>query len=178
MRSRGRLYQIVAILGPAILIVAGAAPGLVCHAGPPQAREAQPTQGRGTLAQRSTAKLIPTPDPNVEWRITDNRFVERTANGGRTWQGQGLGTQVDLLAGSAPDANVCWVVGRNGAVFVAKGAGNGNKPAWYGVPAPVAADLGAVSAKSASSAIVTTADGRQFETHDGGKKWKQANVSR
>lgn len=134
MRSRGRLYQIVAILGPAILIVAGAAPRLVCHAGPPQAREAQPTQGRGT--------------------------------------------QVDLLAGSAPDANVCWVVGRNGAVFVTKGAGDGNKTAWNEVAAPVAADFAAVSAKSANSAIVTTVDGRQFETHDGGKKWKQANVSR
>ena len=113
----------------------------------------------------------------MEWRITDNRFVERTTNGGRTWQGQGLGTQADLLAGSAPSANVCWVVGRDGVVYMTKDARNGNKVTWNEVTARVSADLVAVSAKSARSAVVTTADGQEFETHDGGKKWKSASGS-
>lgn len=178
MSSTRRFFGIIAILGPAMLTVAATAPKSICGASGIRSGEAQSVVGHGTLAQRSTAKLIATPDPDVEWRITDKRFVERTTNGGRTWQGQGLGTQADLLAGSAPSANVCWVVGQNGAVYVTKGGRKGNKVAWNEVTAPAAADLDAVSAKSANSAIVTAADGRQFETRDGGKKWNQTGGSR
>ncbi|HTU32631.1 MAG TPA: hypothetical protein VMF66_02390 [Candidatus Acidoferrum sp.] len=158
-------------------MVTGAASGTICRISQSHPGETQPRQGQGTLAQRSTTQLIGTPDPKVKWRITDKRFVERTTNGGRTWQGQELATHADLLAGSAPSANVCWVVGRNGAVYVAKNAHNPNKVIWNKAAAPASADLVAVSAKSARYAVVATTDGRQFETHDGGKEWKPVSGS-
>lgn len=122
-----------------------------------------------TLAQRSAAKVIDTPDAKVKWRITGGSFVERTTDGGSTWRGQQVNAHEELLAGSAPSAKVCWVVGRDGAIYVTKDAHK-----WKKVDAPISGDLIAVSAKNARSATVTAADDRMFETHDGGKKWKLA----
>jgi len=130
-------------------------------------------QVQQTLAQRTSAKVIATPDPNVKWRITDGKFVERSIDAGSTWHGQEPDPQGVLLAGAAPSAKTCWVVGRDGLVFVTKDAKK-----WKQARAPASVDLVAVSAKNARSAIVTTADGRQFETHNGGKKWKQLSGSR
>jgi photosystem II stability/assembly factor-like uncharacterized protein len=42
---------------------------------------------------------------------------------------------------------------------------------WVPVPFPQPIDLTTVRAPSATSAIVTTADGRQFRTEDDGKTW-------
>jgi photosystem II stability/assembly factor-like uncharacterized protein len=130
------------------------------------------SQPQHTLAQRSSAKVIDTPDPNVKWRITSGRFVERSLDRGATWNGQEVTTTGELLAGSAPNAKTCWVVGRDGLVYVTKDAQR-----WEEATPPVSADLVAVSAKNASSAIVTAADGRQFSTRDGGRKWELLNPS-
>ncbi len=43
---------------------------------------------------------------------------------------------------------------------------------WTKIAAPVSADFSAVAAKDASSATVTAADGRKFQTTDSGKHWK------
>ncbi len=139
----------------------------------PAAPSCTVAQAQQTLAQRTSAKVIDTPDPNVKWRINDGKFVERSVDAGASWHGQELDPQGVLLAGSAPNAKTCWVVGRNGLVFVTKDAKK-----WKQVRAPASVDLVAVSAKNARSAIVTTADGRQFETHNGGKKWKPVSGSR
>lgn len=146
---------------------------LIAVAVTPAAPSCTVAQAQQTLAQRTSAKVIDTPDPNVKWRITDGKFVERSLDAGATWHGQEPDPQGILLAGAAPNAKICWVVGRNGLVFVTKDAKK-----WKQVRAPASVDLVAVSAKNARSAVVTTADGRQFETHDGGKKWKPVSGSR
>jgi hypothetical protein len=122
------------------------------------------------LAESSVVKVIDTPIPSIKWRITAAGFVERSEDGGATWKGQEPDPEAHLVAGSAPTDKVCWLVGSEGIVFVTKDATN-----WKKIPPPVSADLTAVSAKSASAATITTADGRRFSTHNEGKKWKPEN---
>ena len=122
------------------------------------------------LAERSVATVIDTPIPTIKWRITTAGFVERSEDGGATWKGQEPDPDAHLVAGSAPTDKVCWLVGSEGIVLVTKDATN-----WKKIPPPVTADLAAVSAKSASAATITTADGRRFSTHNEGKKWKPEN---
>lgn len=122
------------------------------------------------LAERSVATVIDTPIPAIKWRITTAGFVERSEDGGATWKGQEPDSEAHLVAGSAPTDKVCWLVGGEGIILVTKDATN-----WKKISPPVAADLTAVSAKSASAATITTADGRRFSTHNEGKKWKPEN---
>ncbi len=132
------------------------------------------TSGQGAmlqiLAERSVATVIDTPIPAIKWRITTAGFVERSEDGGATWKGQEPDPEAHLVAGSAPTDKVCWLVGSGGVVLVTKDATN-----WKKIPPPVTGDLTAVSAKSASAATITTADGRRFSTHNEGKKWKPEN---
>jgi photosystem II stability/assembly factor-like uncharacterized protein len=129
-------------------------------------------QQQQTLAQRSSVKRIDTPIAAIKWRITDGDFVERSLDSGATWHGQEVAARDSLLAGSAPNSTICWVVGRNGLAFLTRDA-----KTWKKLRPPVAGDLVAVSAENGSSAVVTTADGRRFATHDGGKKWKELKAS-
>jgi hypothetical protein len=130
-------------------------------------RAVEEISAQQTLEQRTSEKVIDTPDASVKWRITKPGFIERTENGGATWFGVEVDSQGSLRDASAPDAKTCWAVGRAGAVYVTK-----NAQTWKKVAAPTSADLVAVSAKNGSSATVTAADGQRFRTHDGGKKWK------
>jgi photosystem II stability/assembly factor-like uncharacterized protein len=71
-----------------------------------------------------------------------------------------------FTAGTAPSRNVCWVVGRAGVVLLSIDGAT-----WQTRPLPEATDLIAVRASDAKTASVTTADGRQFSTTDGGATW-------
>jgi photosystem II stability/assembly factor-like uncharacterized protein len=79
-----------------------------------------PAQTKHILDQRTSTKLIATADPNVKWRITAGDFVERSLDAGATWHGREVAAKGSLLAGSAPNAKVRWVVGRDGLVYVTK----------------------------------------------------------
>ncbi len=173
MHLRTSGLRAVGIVCAALVLLGTAASASTAGAERPQSQSSQSSPKQDTLAQRSSVKLIATPDASVKWRITDNRFVERTTDGGATWQGQELAPEAGLLAGSAPNASTCWVVGRRGVVYVTK-----NARTWKKVTAPVSADLVGVSAKNARTATITTADGLKFTTNDGGKKWKPARRAR
>jgi Putative zinc-finger len=112
---------------------------------------------------------ISTPDSRVLWRIRSAGLVEKSADGGATWQAQLSNPDAHFVAGSAPAAQICWVVGNSGMIFVTK-----DGAAWMTIPPPMAADFVAVAAKDALSATVTTADGRNFSTVDAGKHWNPA----
>lgn len=122
------------------------------------------------LEERNRESVIDTPIPSVKWRITAAGFVERSEDGGATWSGQEPDPEAHLIAGSAPTDKVCWLVGKEGVVLVTKDAAN-----WKKIPPPATTDITSVSAKNASSATVTTADGRRFTTNNEGKKWKPVN---
>jgi hypothetical protein len=119
-------------------------------------------------AETPAQKIFQTPNTTVLWRSADGGFVERSPDGGATWEGEPLpGTSGEIDAGSSPTPKICWLVGSGGTIFMTKDAAN-----WKKITPPVQSDFSAVTAKDASNATVTAADGRQFQTTDAGKHWK------
>jgi hypothetical protein len=118
---------------------------------------------------RSARVLVRSPDPQVLWRISGGRYVEMSADAGATWRTQWTSPTAQVVAGSAPSIDTCWLVGRGGIVLLTTDA---NK--WRTITPPADADFASVAAVDASSATVTATDGRQFKTSDGGKRWTVA----
>ena len=114
-------------------------------------------------------QLIRTGDQKILWRIVSGGFVERSEDGGATWYGQLPDANANLVAGSAPDRKVCWLVGDAGVILLTRNAAH-----WQTIRPPVRANFMAITAQDASSATVTTADGRKFTTTDRGKTWTPA----
>jgi photosystem II stability/assembly factor-like uncharacterized protein len=106
------------------------------------------------------------PGGAVLWRAGAGGQIARSDDGGATWQPQASGVAADLLAGSAPSQDVCWIVGSAGTVLITT---DGRR--WQRRPFPLAVDLTGVSASGPSAAIVTARDGRRFETLDAGLTW-------
>ncbi len=119
-------------------------------------------------AAPTTTTAIASPDPNVRWRITGDGAVERTEDGGASWQRQSTGVTVNLTAGSAPSRDVCWLVGSAGVVVVST-----DGLTWSRVPFPETINLASIQASDISNATVTSTDGRAFTTHDGGRTWQR-----
>jgi hypothetical protein len=108
---------------------------------------------------------IVSPDPLVRWRIAGTS-VQRSVDGGTTWEPSSTGVSAVLTAGAAPSASVCWLVGRGGVVLRSI-----DGRTWQRLAFPAMTDLSAVRAAGAQSASVSTADGRTFDTADGGLTW-------
>ena len=117
------------------------------------------------------------PGGRLHWRIAEGRRLESSSDGGATWRpryevrrnGSRAGTAPALRAGTAPAIDSAWVVGERGLVLRFTVPGE-----WTVVTPPAAVTLIAVSATGAQSARVTAADGRVFETADGGATWTPA----
>jgi len=73
-----------------------------------------------------------------------------------------------VTARATPSANVIWRVGRAGLVQLAT-----DGRTFTRLPFPEAVDLTAVTATDESHAVVTAADGRTFQTADGGRTWQR-----
>jgi photosystem II stability/assembly factor-like uncharacterized protein len=76
---------------------------------------------------------------------------------------------VHITAGSAPEDQVCWLVGRAGVVYRTT---DGTHFTHVSFPEPV--DLVAVRGTDAQTATVTDATGRTYRTADGGKTWQRS----
>jgi Photosynthesis system II assembly factor YCF48/Putative zinc-finger len=142
---------------------------------PAELRSAAPRGRAGTAALASgqtfglsVARLdVPSPDRSIRWRIVEGISVERSTDGGATWQVQATGATGRLTAGAAPSPTICWLVGAGGVVLVSQ-----DGQTWQRVAFPEAIDLTTIVATDASNARVTAADGRVFRTTDGGKSWR------
>ena len=109
--------------------------------------------------------VIRTPDNIVRWWLNPKgKIFHRAADG--SWSDSYLGA--GLMAGSAPSADVCWVVGRGGII-----ARTIDGDHWQKLASPTSTDLASVAASDAMSAVVTAQDGRRFATSDGGRTWRQ-----
>jgi hypothetical protein len=162
---------------------------------PPAVPSAEPSPPTAGLSERVTTAAdtalgqagasrarqidIVSPEPAFRWRLLGPATIQRSTDGGATWTTQsGLGPGLGLAAreqvaipmvlttGSAPARDICWIVGRAGVVLLSSSG-----TAWQRRPFPEAADLTAVRAVDARTAVVTAADGRQFSTADGGATW-------
>ena len=109
---------------------------------------------------------IASPDASIRWRIGAAGVVQRSSDGGATWETLSIGATEDLTAASAPSATVCWIAGRAGTVLLTT---NGRE--WQRVAFPERVDIIAIQAANGRAATVTTADGRTFRTADGGVTW-------
>jgi hypothetical protein len=108
------------------------------------------------------------PDGRLQWRIAGGRRIESSSDGGATWRPR-YPSPVRLHAGSAPAIDAAWAVGDGGLVLRFTVPGE-----WAAVTRPADVALVGVTASSASAARVTAADGRVFETTDGGRTWSEA----
>ena len=110
---------------------------------------------------------IAVPESSIRWRVLDGRTVQRSGDAGVTWANHHTAeTDVTLTAGAAPSSNVCWFVGRSGAILLTT-----DGRAWRRIKFSETVDLIAVTSPNAQTATVTTADGRQFATTDSGRTW-------
>ncbi len=112
---------------------------------------------------------IAAPASAQRWRIVGGRRVERSLDAGGSWASASIQTAADLTAGASPGADVCWLVGRAGALFVTT-----DGVTFVRVTPPAAVDLTDVRPGDDRTAVVTTADGRAFRTTDRGATWQAA----
>ena len=125
--------------------------------------------GRAGDAAAFTAGVeIASPEPAFRWRLSAPAAIQRSTDGGVTWKPQLAPAGIVLTAGSSPARDVCWIVGRAGAVLLST-----DGTTWQLRPFPEAVNLTAVRAIDAKTAVVTTSDVRQFSTTDGGATWSK-----
>lgn len=158
--------------GPVQGQVAGAAP-LVIPAGE-RAQESQRfTSARSAAPLDAAARVAAPPvfiqsaDASTLWRIMAGTVIQYSVDAGATWTTQDVKVEAPLAAGSAPTATVCWLVGRQGTVFVTV-----DGRTWQRLTFPEPVDLIAIIAKDADTATVTAADSRSFTTTDRGRTWR------
>src|SRR5206468_4697187 len=106
--------------------------------------------------------IIVSSNPASRWRILQGGQVQRSADGGATWQTQTTGVSDTLSGGSSPTPSVCWLVGPSGIVLRTT-----DGRSWTRIPFPEAVPLTSIRATDDRTATVTTEDGRQFVTEDG-----------
>lgn len=169
---------------PATVAVTGAAPVVA----PPPAAVAQSANrvagggggGRGggggqgagggqraaeSVADARLSKEIVSTDDATRWRISVGT-VEKSIDAGRTWAPVKTGVSAEFTAGASPSSTTCWLVGRRGVVLLTT-----DGQTWRPITFPVETDLSAVRATDARTATVTTADGREYSTTNGGNSW-------
>jgi photosystem II stability/assembly factor-like uncharacterized protein len=109
---------------------------------------------------------IRSPDSARRWQIR-GALVERSTNGGSSWQPATTPAGAVVTTGTSPAADVCWLVGPNGTVLRTT---NGSR--FEAANIPGAGTLVSAQATDADHATVRAADGRVYVTEDGGKSWK------
>jgi photosystem II stability/assembly factor-like uncharacterized protein len=97
-----------------------------------------------------------------------NAGVERSKDGGATWEPASIEPAVTITGGASPSASVCWLIGRSGVVLLTSDGLRFNR-----VPFPETTDLRSIRATDSRQATVTTANGRVFSTTDGGATWQR-----
>jgi Photosynthesis system II assembly factor YCF48 len=112
--------------------------------------------------------VVVSSNPASRWRILQGGQVQRSADGGATWQTQTTGVSDTLSGGSSPSPSVCWLVGPRGIVLRTT-----DGRSWTRIPFPEAVPLTSIRATDNQTATVTTEDGRQFVTENGGRTWSR-----
>jgi hypothetical protein len=128
--------------------------------------EATPGMAYQQVAPGPRIILVATQDRSVMWRVGAAGLIEHSSDGGQTWQTQTSNVQAELLAGSAPAEEICWVVGRAGTILRTTDGEH-----WEKIAPPVPLDYVGVTASDALHAVVLAEGGKRFRTADGGRAW-------
>jgi hypothetical protein len=131
----------------------------------PAAPPAAQALGRADLAPSDVPELRSL-DPGVRWRLAEPGIVERSTNGGASWERLDTGVRIPFRAGACPSASACWIIGDAGVVLLTTDA-----KTWRRLTSPSPEDLVAVDAADATAAVVRAASGLRFRTLDGGGTW-------
>lgn len=154
--------------------VAQSAPSAV---GKERAKTAPPA--RAEAGQRAEAPAVAVREQKAEApMLADSAAESRTVEGrlaaappaapAAAARGNQLSLDEQVTARATPSPNVIWRVGRAGLVQLATDGRTFTRLVF-----PEAVDLTAVTATDESHAVVTAADGRAFQTADGGRTWRQ-----
>jgi hypothetical protein len=102
------------------------------------------------------------------WRLGVNGSIQRSTDGGQTWQSQSSGVSADLIAGSAASEKVAWVAGRGGVILRTTDGEH-----WESIapPSGFAGEWAAIVAHTDARATAIAEDLRSFSTQDGGRTW-------
>jgi hypothetical protein len=131
-----------------------------------EAAREEPLRIQELVTDAAAVLVVMSPDPSVRWRILNGRTLQRSSDGGLSWQAEKVEIIRPITAGAAPSASVCWLVGQNGLVMLTT-----DGRTWQQVAFPQFTALKDVRATDARTATITAADGRVFVTEDGGKTW-------
>lgn len=112
---------------------------------------------------------IVSPDPSSRWRIVPDGLVQRSLDGGSSWETQQTGVATTLVAGASPLPSVCWLIGHGGLVLLTE-----DGRSWRRVAFPEPTDLVSIRASGNKIATVVAADGRTFSTTDAGLTWTRS----
>lgn len=120
-----------------------------------------------------TLRLLPSqqvsaPGSTTLWRFGPGGLIERSLDAGQSWQSQASRVTTELLAGSAPADNVCWIVGRGATILRTT-----DDQQWEKISSPAEKDWISVVARSASAATITSRDSHRYSTTDGGRTWRR-----
>jgi len=141
-------------------------------AAPPAARSLATIASGVALARAGAAgTVIVSSSQASRWRIAPGGAVERSTDGGGTWQPQETGATATLAGGASPSPSVCWLVGPTGTVLLST-----DGRTWRRIAFPEETDLISVRATDEKIAGVTTSDGRTFSTRDGGLTWVRSGT--
>jgi Putative zinc-finger len=124
---------------------------------------------------REAGVQIKAPSGRVLWRVGSGGRIERSTNAGGVWILQSSQSTDEWLAGAAATDQICWIVGRNGAI-----ARTTDGEHWEKIAPPASsADISgkfpdwiAVTVSGAQTATISASDQRRFTTQDSGKTWQ------
>ena len=158
---------------------AGAAPAsplpAFAPASPPAAAaEASPRRDVAASSRVSTFAAAPetvivSSNPSTRFRLLRGGGVQRSADGGATWQTEITGATDTLTGGSSPSPSVCWLIGPSGTVLLST-----DGRSWRRRPFPESVGLRSITASDSENATITTVDGRVFVTTDAGGTWSRS----
>lgn len=131
-------------------------------AAPPAAAAAGAASSR--LAATVSLTEIASPDGLTRWRMR-GYVLERTTDGGKTWETRAEALQGAWIAGASPAVDVVWFIGRGGDVLIYADGQAARRRLPEGV------DPVSIVTVSAREGAVSAADGRTFATTDGGITW-------
>ena len=157
-------------INDAMRAASGLAKTQVAPAPKPTDAAAAPQSYAGAASDLNAVLVLPL-QGNVMYRIGLGGRIEKSSDSGMTWVKQESGTNANLIAGSAPNNQICWVVGDGVILHTSDGGATWTKAANPQELNGAQVDWTAVFATDAQNAHVATIDGRRFATKDGGATW-------